>query len=258
MYNSNNRMTTLIQTFGGNIGIGTNDPGSYKLRVEGGMKTSTLEVAGVTHAQCPIGMIAMWYGTEATIPTGWHACDGTTGISKSDGSGTIDAPNMDGHLVKGAGNDTDLGVQLGSPLTTIPSAVMPAHSHSITVDSHNAPHRHYADGSNAPHRHYADGANAPHAHNLYGIQWRQMNGWDNNNVHGGGWAIQASPGQRHGTDGANAPHAHWTRYENANHGHWTRYDNAPHNHDASSADTGGGNAIQMNFAFVRLWYIIKI
>ena len=31
-------MTTLIHTFGGNIGIGTNDPGSYRLRVEGGIK----------------------------------------------------------------------------------------------------------------------------------------------------------------------------------------------------------------------------
>ena len=33
-------MTTLIRTFGGNIGIGTTDPGSYKLRVEGGVKAS--------------------------------------------------------------------------------------------------------------------------------------------------------------------------------------------------------------------------
>lgn len=256
-------MTTLIQTFDGNIGIGTNDPGSYKLHVEGGFKTSTLEVAGVTHAQCPIGMIAMWYGTEANIPTGWHACDGTTGITKSDGSGTIDAPNITGHLVKGADNDTDLGVQLGSPLTSIPTAALPTHNHTVTVNTQNStPHRHYSDNSNASHIHYADGSNAPHGHSLYGIHWRQLNGWDNNNVHGGGWAVQASNGQRHGTDGANAPHGHWTRYESAHtpssHGHWTRYENAPHSHTASSQDAGLGDELHMNYPFVKLWYIIKI
>lgn len=253
-------MTTLIQTFDGNIGIGTNDPGSYKLHVEGGFKTSTLEVAGVTHAQCPIGMIALWYGAEATIPTGWHACDGTTGITKSDGSGTIDAPNITGHLVEGAGNDTDLGVQLGSPLTSIPTAALPTHNHAITVDNGTASHRHYADGSNVPHRHYADTANAPHGHTLYGIHWRQLSSWDNYNVPGGGWAIQASAGQRHGTDGAYANHGHWTRYETdtAAHGHWTRYDTVNHGHSASSADVGLGDELQMNYPFVKLWYIIKI
>lgn len=251
-------MTTLIQTFDGNIGIGTNDPGSYKLHVEGGMKTSTLEVAGVTHAQCPIGMIAMWYGTEASIPTGWHACNGTTGITKSDGSGTIDAPNMMNHLVKGANDDTDLGIQLGSNTTSIPTAALPTHNHSVTVDAGNAPHRHYADGANAPHAHWTRYENAVHAHPLSGIHWRQLNGWDNYNVPGGGWAIQASPGQRHGTDNANAHHRHYADGSNAPHGHWTRYDNAPHTHNASSADVGLGDDLNVNYPFVKLWYIIKI
>ena len=48
-------MTTRIQTFNGNIGIGTNDPGSYKLRVEGGVRANSLEINGVTNAQVPSG-----------------------------------------------------------------------------------------------------------------------------------------------------------------------------------------------------------
>ena len=251
-------MTTLIQTFDGNIGIGTNDPGSYKLHVEGGFKTSTLEVAGVTHAQCPIGMIAMWYGTEASIPTGWHACNGTTGITKSDGSGTIDAPNIMNHLVQGANDDTNLGIQLGSHTTSIPTAALPTHNHAVTVAAGDAPHRHYADGANAPHAHWTRYENAVHAHPLAGIHWRQLNGWDNYNVPGGGWAIQASPGQRHGTEYANASHRHYADGSNAPHGHWTRYDNAPHTHNASSADVGLGDDLYVNYPFVKLWYIIKI
>ena len=52
-------MTTLIRTFGGNIGIGTTDPGSYKLRVEGGVKATSMEVAGVLNALAPSGFFVM-------------------------------------------------------------------------------------------------------------------------------------------------------------------------------------------------------
>ena len=39
-------MTTRIQTFDGNIGIGTNDPGSFRLNVVGGVKAQSLVVNG--------------------------------------------------------------------------------------------------------------------------------------------------------------------------------------------------------------------
>lgn len=38
------------------------------------------------------GMIMLWYGSEATIPSGWHLCDGTMGT-----------PNLNGLLVPCAG-----------------------------------------------------------------------------------------------------------------------------------------------------------
>lgn len=39
------------------------------------------------------GMIMMWHGSVATIPAGWHLCDGT--------AGTIDLRN---HFLVGAGD----------------------------------------------------------------------------------------------------------------------------------------------------------
>jgi hypothetical protein len=50
-------MTTKIKTFGGNIGIGTTDPGDFKLNVYGSLKTSSLMVNGITNAQVPIGFM---------------------------------------------------------------------------------------------------------------------------------------------------------------------------------------------------------
>jgi len=33
----------------------------------------------VMAAVCPPGMIMLWHSTVATIPSGWHLCDGTAG-----------------------------------------------------------------------------------------------------------------------------------------------------------------------------------
>ena len=63
-------MTTRIKTFGGNIGIGTDDPGSFRLNVNGDIKADSLIINDVTNSQVPIGLIAPWYGTVESIPTG--------------------------------------------------------------------------------------------------------------------------------------------------------------------------------------------
>lgn len=58
----------------------------------------------------------LWYGTEASIPTGWHVCDGTVGT-----------PNLKGIFVMGAG-----GVDI--PGTTGGAAI---HTHAFTGDGHS-------------------------------------------------------------------------------------------------------------------------
>ena len=50
----------------------------------------------------PIGVIAMWSGDPASLPTNWKLCDGTT-VAKSDGSGNITLPDLRSKFIKGCG-----------------------------------------------------------------------------------------------------------------------------------------------------------
>lgn len=194
-------MSTLIQTFVGNIGIGTNDPGNYKLRVDGEVRANSLEVNGVSNVHVPIGLIAMWYGSVASIPDGWALCDGTTGITRTDGGGTIDAPNLVNRFVRGADGDSPSpaipGQSGGANTVSLAEGNLPAHAHPFTGSAANANHAHTTNSADAPHGHNTNTNNANH---------------------------------NHGTNTANAPHGHNTQYGNANHAHNTAGANAPHAH----------------------------
>ncbi len=79
-----------------------------------------------------IGMIVMWFGTEAAIPAGWQKCDGTNGT-----------PNLTTDFTRGASNDGNKGGIGG----------VGNHDHTFTGDGHV--HNHVAgppfiDGSGSP------------------------------------------------------------------------------------------------------------
>lgn len=50
----------------------------------------------------PIGGIIMWSGAYNAVPSGWALCNGTTNIPRSDGAGTINAPNLIDKFIKGS------------------------------------------------------------------------------------------------------------------------------------------------------------
>jgi len=62
------------------------------------------------------GMIILWSGSTATIPSGWILCNGNSG-----------APNLTDRFVLGAGSTFAVGTTGGS--ATITTANMPAHTH---------------------------------------------------------------------------------------------------------------------------------
>lgn len=79
----------------------------------------------------PSGLIAMWSGTIATIPTGWLLCNGTSGT-----------PDLRNRFVIGAHSDTS-----GIAYTTITGAntqtggskdaIVVSHTHSVTQSAHS-------------------------------------------------------------------------------------------------------------------------
>jgi len=71
----------------------------------------------------PSGLVAMWSGALAMVPSGWALCDGTQGT-----------PDLRDRFVVGAGNSYAVGASGGATLTT------PAGSHTHTINnagSHN-------------------------------------------------------------------------------------------------------------------------
>ena len=200
-------MTTRIQTFGGNIGIGTDDPGSYKLNVNGIVKANSLVVNGVTNSGIPIGLIEMWSGTVATIPEGWALCNGQS-VIRSDNGASITTPNLTNLFVRGAvGDNPSLaypGQSGGSNNATISTPNLTNHTHTFTTTAHNTTHSH---GNVTP-------VDFPHSHGL----------------------TTSSSAHGHPSSQANAPHSHSTGSENAPHEHGdTQTTQNPHSH---TLDTG--------------------
>ena len=179
--------STKIQTFGGNVGIGTNDPGDYRLSITGGTAslqdltvTTSFTVNSVSAAFVPSGLIIMWAGD--TIPTGWSLCDGTNGT-----------PDLTDRFVVSSGTTYSQGDSGGSTTKTITASNMPGHSHTcttgtsgnhshpMTVSTYNTLHNHTAslgqeltgnhtismNSNTGAHSHSIGTGNHNHAHYLY-------------------------------------------------------------------------------------------
>ena len=274
---------TLIRTFGGNIGIGTTNPGNYKLWVEGGIKADSMRVGGADNTQVPIGLIWMWYGLVADIPSGWALCNGQT-VVRTDNGQNIVTPNLVDHFIRGADGDAPSPAValttggIANNTITISSPQLPIHTHSVQKGAANAPHSgHPLNAQNAPHSHQSTGqgnahnhggsnaANIPHAHN-YNYRKTQPGVGDDFVWAGDCKASQSDEGRN--TSASNAPHGHNCNYTGSQHTHPLQTNNVPHNHNLSYANmphshtvalgnTGSGGSVNIKNPYYILAYIMK-
>lgn len=85
--------------------------------------TNTTQIASCAFAIAngvPSGVILLWSGSIASIPTGWVLCDGANGT-----------PNLRNRFVVGAGSTYSVGATGGSA-----DATLPAHTHSVSDPGH--------------------------------------------------------------------------------------------------------------------------
>jgi microcystin-dependent protein len=120
--------TLYIDASTNKVGVGTTQP-SQKLEVDGTLKATSLEIGSVTNAFVPSGIIVIWYGDPASLPTGWVLCDGTNST-----------PDLRDKFVMCSGNTYTKGATGGSANYTLTNSTMPSHSHSASVANNNHYH----------------------------------------------------------------------------------------------------------------------
>ena len=93
----------------------------------------------------PTGGIIMWSGSVLSVPSGWALCNGGT-YSKSDGSGSITAPDLRDRFVVGAGTtyavngtggSTSATTSSGGGGGTITTSAAGGHNHGGATQGHS-------------------------------------------------------------------------------------------------------------------------
>ncbi|MEZ2226422.1 MAG: hypothetical protein ACBR50_09165 [Microcoleus sp.] len=116
-----------IQKMEGNVELGNEDRDLITVfgTISSGHSTKNLVVNNAIVAPAFIGdgalvrgMIVMWSGQVAQIPTGWALCNGQNGT-----------PDLRDRFIVGAGNSYAVGATGGSNNVTLTIQQMPAHSH---------------------------------------------------------------------------------------------------------------------------------
>lgn len=107
-----------------NDGAGSGADADLIYKLSGNLHGSSFQGLGV-----PSGLAVLWYGSTASIPDGWHLCDGN--------AGTVDLRNK---FIVGAGATFPVGNQGGS--TTFRAyGTITITSHQVTI-AEMGPHRH--------------------------------------------------------------------------------------------------------------------
>jgi microcystin-dependent protein len=251
--------------------------------------TSTTQLATTAFVQnaLPVGLITLWSGSIASIPSGWALCDGTAGT-----------PNLRDRFVVGAGSTYAVGDTGGFNTITLDTTQIPSHTHTGTTAATDLSHTHTGSGTtgnnNVDHSHTGSGTTSSidinhthsgatdgvgdHQHSISQIRWSNTNGFINTNGSGIGTSNSFTPI----TDGAGA-HAHGftTGFMNQNNVHSHTYSfttsgqSTTHNHSFSfttsgasvsmshthtftSNATGGGLAHENRPPYYALAYIMRV
>jgi microcystin-dependent protein len=106
----------------GVLTVGAGPSASLDAATKGYVDTQIAAVAAV-----PSGVILMWSGSVASIPTGWRLCDGTNGT-----------PDLRDRFIVGAGSSYAPGATGGSASVSIGTANLPSHSHTFSATSSSA------------------------------------------------------------------------------------------------------------------------
>lgn len=87
----------------------------------GGVTQSEFALLSGQTSLVPAGVILLWSGSIASIPSGWNLCDGTNGT-----------PDLRNRFVVAAGDTYAVGATGGADSVTLDASQMPAHTHTFS------------------------------------------------------------------------------------------------------------------------------
>lgn len=104
-------------TFTGTPAVPTPTAGSNTTQI-----ANTSYVRGELTALIPSGIILLWSGSIASIPSGWVLCNGANST-----------PDLRDRFVVGAGTSYAVGATGGANTVTLDATMIPSHTHTITA-----------------------------------------------------------------------------------------------------------------------------
>jgi hypothetical protein len=224
-----------------NVDVGTT--ANKVVRLDGSARLPAVDGSQLTGIEgVPSGIIGIWSGTVASIPSGWVICDGTNGT-----------PNLADRFIMGGTSNGSTG---GANSLALATGNLPSHTHSYSgTTSNTGEHSHTGNTSNTgAHSHTGNTSNTGnHRHsqtryNVYnGLAPGSGQVWAGN-------AINANTGYA-------GSHSHsYTTSNTGDHSHsYTTSSTGNHSH-TFSGDTGGtgsGTAFDNRPAYMILAYIMK-
>lgn len=199
----------------------------------------------------PSGVIAMWSGTNANIPSGWALCDGTNST-----------PDLTDRFILGRAAASNTNSTGGANTVTLTTGNLPAHTHSIgnIATASVGDHSHSFSGNTSNtggHSHSGSTSNTGnHNHSAY---WSNSFG-GNNRFH---QMKTGHAGTNNGAISNNGGHRHNFNTNNTgNHSHSFSGNtgNAGGHSHTMSGDTGSvgsGTAVTVTPVYYTLAFIIK-
>jgi microcystin-dependent protein len=175
----------------------------------------------------PSGVILMWSGSIASIPSGWFLCNGAN-----------DTPDLRDRFVVGAGSTYAVGATGGAATVALAEANLPAHSHSFsgTTSDRSVDHTHAG----------VTDAQGFHSH-TYSDATGQGQGPNVPLTYQGGGSLFSY--RSNATDGSGL-HSHNISTYGESNGH-------THNFSGTTSSVGSGTAHENRPPYFALAYIMK-
>lgn len=199
--------------------------------------TNTTQVATTAFVQAgmrnymPSGVIVMWSGSIAAIPSGWALCNGLNGT-----------PNLQDRFIVGAGNSYAVGATGGAATVALTVDQLPSHSHGASAwTDQQGSHQHGGGTSGV----------GDHQH---------ISPWGESDARGATWGVSGGTGYQ------GSGQTDWDNYQYmtspaGNHSHSITTDwqgQHGHNVGVSIGSTGSGNAHENRPPYYALAYIMKL